>query len=322
MANIFVIYELRDNNIKKVSLEATGAAVELSEQISGKVSVLLMGYQIEHLAEIPASYGAQNVFLVDNEKLATYSPDVWARLIGEIAEKKGATHILMGASAMGKDLLPRVGFHLNTPVAQDITGFEYKDGKLTFIRPVIAGKLNSEIQISSDFQLATLRPNVFTPKEQKVTPQTEKLSIDIPEPRIKLETFIASAGGKLDVAEADIIVSGGRGLQGPENWHLIEDLAEVLGAATGASRAVVDAGWRDHAEQVGQTGKTVSPSLYVACGISGAIQHQAGMATSKYIVAINKDAEAPIFKLADYGIVGDVFEILPKFTEELKKVKS
>ncbi len=322
MSHIMVIYEIRDQSIKKVSFEATAAAREMAEKTPGEVSALLIGHQLDELAGSAADHGAQKVYLIDSEKLDKYSPDVFAHLIAGTAKDKNATHILMGASAMGKDLLPRVGFLLDSPVAQDVTGFEWKDSKLNCTRPIIAGKLNATVSISSDVQLITLRPNVFAAKEQKEEASVEKLTPEIPEPLVHMEEVTTSADGKLDVAEADIIVSGGRGLQGPENWNLIEDLAEVLGAATGASRAVVDAGWRDHAEQVGQTGKTVSPSLYIACGISGAIQHQAGMSTSKYIVAINKDPEAPIFKLADYGIVGDAFEILPKLTEELKKLKS
>jgi electron transfer flavoprotein alpha subunit len=197
-----------------------------------------------------------------------------------------------------------------------------ENGQISYQRPIIAGKLQAWAVLKSDYQLVTIRPNTYPAEENKGDAEIVKLDMDVPQPRLIVEETTAGSGGKLDVAEAEIIVSGGRGMQGPENWKLIEELAASLGAATGASRAVVDAGWRDHAEQVGQTGKTVSPSLYVACGISGAIQHQAGMASSKYIVAINKDPEAPIFKLADYGIVGDVFEVLPKLAEEIKKVRS
>ena len=223
---------------------------------------------------------------------------------------------------MGKDVLPRVALRLDSPLAQDIIKFEVENNKVIYTRPIIAGKLLARLSLQGKYQLATLRSNVFPAVKNPVKPELISLNKTVPIPKVQLQQTMAAEAGKLDVTEAEIIVSGGRGMQGPDNWHLIENLAKVLGAATGASRAAVDAGWREHGEQVGQTGKTVSPKLYIACGISGAIQHQAGMTSSKCIVAINKDPEAPIFKLADYGIVGDVFEILPKLTEEIQRSKS
>ncbi len=322
MAHILVIYEIRENKIKKASLEATGLAVRLSRELGGNVSALLMGSQVDHLASLAGEYGAQKVYTLQHPDLEKHSPDVVARLIAEITHDLSATHLLMGASAMGKDVMPRVAFMLNSPLAQDVIQLEVRNGKVAYIRPIIAGKLLAQISLQGEYQLATIRPNVFPAEKNPQTPEIIPLHKSIPAPRVQVQQILAAEVGKLDVTEAEIIVSGGRGMQGPENWHLIENLAKVLGAATGASRAVVDAGWRDHGEQVGQTGKTVSPKLYIACGISGAIQHQAGMASSKYIVAINKDPEAPIFKLADYGVVGDVLEILPKLTEELQRKKS
>ncbi len=322
MANILVVYEIRDKQIKKVSLEATSAANKLAGETGGLVSVLLMGSGIESLAPVAGQFGAQKVYLIDHPSLAKFSPDVSAKLIAGMVKDAGVSHIFMGASAMGKDVMPRVAYHLGSPMAQDVTVIQQQGGNFVYTRPVIAGKIQAQIILNGTYQIATLRPNVFPAVEKPVTPEVSKLNPDIPEARVVVDQILATGGGKQDVTEAEIIVSGGRGLQGPENWHLIEKLASVLGAATGASRAVVDAGWRDHGEQVGQTGKTVSPTLYVACGISGAIQHQAGMTSSKYIVAINKDPEAPIFKLADYGIVGDVFEVLPRLAEELEKVRN
>lgn len=319
MAHILVIYEIRENKIKKTSLEATSLAVRLSGELGGTVSVLLMGSQVNHLTSLPGEYGAQKVYVLQHTDLEKHSPDVAARLIAEIARDISATHLLMGASAMGKDVMPRVAFHLNSPLAQDVIKLEVQQGKLFYTRPIIAGKLLAQISLQGEYQLVTIRPNIFPAEKSPRTPEIIPLNKTIPTPRVQVQQTTAAEVGKLDVTEAEIIVSGGRGMQGPENWYLIENLAKVLGAATGASRAAVDAGWREHGEQVGQTGKTVSPKLYIACGISGAIQHQAGMASSKYIVAINKDPEAPIFKLADYGLVGDVFEILPKLTEEIQK---
>ena len=322
MANILVIYEIREKKIKKISLEATSAAVQLSQKLGGTVSALLLGAQLDGLAAIAGEYGAGKVYLLQHQNLEKHSPDVYARLIAEIAKEISATHLLMGASAMGKDVLPRVAFRLNSPVAQDIIKLEVQDNKVCYTRPIIAGKLQARLSLQGEYQLVTLRPNVFPAVKNPVQPEIVSLNKTIPAPKVQVQDTMTAEVGKLDVTEAEIIVSGGRGMQGPDNWHLIQDLAKALGAATGASRAAVDAGWREHGEQVGQTGKTVSPKLYIACGISGAIQHQAGMASSKYIVAINKDPEAPIFKLADYGIVGDVFEILPKLTEEILRVKN
>jgi electron transfer flavoprotein alpha subunit len=321
MSNILVVYEIRDEAIKKVSFEVTSAASKIAADISGNVSVLLIGPNIERFADEPGKYGAQKVYIADNEKVQKHSPDLFAKLIAECAKEIAASFIFMGATALGKDVMPRAAFQLDSSLAQDITGIDGSNNQVTFNKPIIAGKLNAQISLNSEFQLATLRPNVFPITENNTSADIIKFAPELPTPRAIVDEIVGESGGKLDVTEAEIIVSGGRGMQGPENWQLVEKLAEALDAATGASRAVVDAGWRDHGEQVGQTGKTVSPNLYIACGISGAIQHQAGMASSKYIVAINKDPEAPIFKLADYGIVGDVFEVLPILTEEIKKVK-
>lgn len=204
----------------------------------------------------------------------------------------------------------------------DIIHFEISSEELVCRRPIYAGKAMLDVKFLSDKKVLTLRPNVF--KAEKLSGTSAEIILkEVTSPDLTTRvTEIKKSEGKLDVAEADIIVSGGRGVKGPENFHLIEELADTLGAAVGASRAVVDAGWRSHGEQVGQTGKTVSPSLYIACGISGAIQHLAGMSSSKYIVAINKDKDAPIFSVADYGIAGDLFEVLPKLTEEIKKMRT
>lgn len=322
MAHILVVYEIVDQKIKKASFEATSAAAQLAADLNGTVSALFVGPQVNSLAGEAGTYGAEKSFVVEHAGLEKYSPDAYAAVIAEAARQAEATHIFMGASSRGKDLLPRVAYLLDSALAQDIISIDVEGDKVVYTRPIIAGKLRARVTIDSQYQLATLRPNVFPVVEKATNPETVSLSIEPPAAKAVVEEVLTEAGGKLDVTEAEIIVSGGRGMKGPENWHLIEDLAGTLGAATGASRAAVDAGWRDHAEQVGQTGKTVSPNLYIACGISGAIQHQAGMSSSKYIVAINKDPEAPIFKIADYGIVGDVFEVLPKLNEEILKLKS
>ncbi len=217
---------------------------------------------------------------------------------------------------MGKDLSGRIGEKLSAAVAQDCIRV---NEDFTAVRPMYAGKVLTTVQLETDVKIYTIRANSVKAEEKAVDAniKTADVAVDF---LTVVKEIMTAAGKKIDVAEANIIVTGGRGMGGPENWNLIEDLAATLGAATGASRAVVDAGWRPHAEQVGQTGKTVSPSLYIACGVSGAIQHLAGMKTSKFIVAINKDPEAPIFKVADFGIVGDVMDVLPALNTEFKKI--
>jgi electron transfer flavoprotein alpha subunit len=221
---------------------------------------------------------------------------------------------------MGRDLAPRVAVKTGSAIAIDLVEFAVNGDSLSGLRPVYAGKALTDIHIPGGKKVITLRPNVFKIESNPTDVAIQKRHIENPNLSCRV-TEMKKSEGKLDVAEADIIVSGGRGMKGPEHFHLVEKLAESLGAAIGASRAVVDAGWRPHGEQVGQTGKTVSPNLYIACGISGAIQHLAGMSTSKYIVAINKDKDAPIFSVADYGIAGDVFEILPALIEEINKIR-
>jgi electron transfer flavoprotein alpha subunit len=225
--------------------------------------------------------------------------------------------VLLGATAMGKDLAPRIAARLDAVLATDCISLQWKNDDLEITRPMFAGKVRATVKLNSEIKVVTVRPNIYLVEENPTTPQLSEKDVDPGDSKAIVTEILAGAKDKLDVTEADIIVSGGRGLKGPENFHLIEELAKKLGAAQGASRAVIDAGWRPYEEQVGQTGKTVSPSLYIAVGISGAIQHLAGMSSSKYIVAINKDPEAPIFKIADYGIVGDAFEVVPKLIDEL-----
>jgi electron transfer flavoprotein alpha subunit len=227
---------------------------------------------------------------------------------------------------MGRDFLPRTAAALKVGLAQECTEAALVDGLLECIRPIYAGKALARVRLTMVPAMATLRPNVFSPAEPDESRSAEAVEFApelTPEKvRGQVAGIQAGEGQKIELTEADVIVSGGRGMKGPENFPIVQELADVLGGALGASRAAVDAGWIDHQHQVGQTGKTVSPTLYVACGISGAIQHLAGMSSSKFIVAVNKDPEAPIFGVADFGIVGDLFEVVPKLTEEVKKAKS
>ncbi|MGD8602093.1 MAG: electron transfer flavoprotein subunit alpha/FixB family protein, partial [Gemmatimonadota bacterium] len=234
--------------------------------------------------------------------------------------------VLFSATTQGKDLAPRVAALLDVPLATDVTAVEVEAGSVVLERPVYAGKAFARLEIQAAPVVASIRPNVFPPTESggEASVSTFTPELDAASWKVKVVDRKQSGGDALDVAEASIIVSGGRGMKDPSNWNLLEDLRDALGAGTalGASRAVVDAGWRPHGEQVGQTGKTVAPTLYIAVGISGAIQHLAGMRTSKTIVAINRDADAPIFGVADYGIVGDLFEVVPKLTEEISALKA
>jgi len=250
-----------------------------------------------------------------------YSPDGLAADLAAIARDKGATAFLTSATSTGRDVAPRVAALLGSTIFTDCIGLKEEGAELLVRRPWLAGKVVATLRSKAPVLCATLRRNTFPPAEQKGGGKVEERPLTAG--KTLLQGVEAKAGGKLDVSEAPVVVSGGRGLKEAGHFHLVEELAAAFGnAAVGASRAVVDAGWRPHAEQVGQTGKTVSPQLYVAVGISGAIQHLAGMKTSKVIVAINKDKDAPIFKLADYGIVGDAFEVLPALTAAVKAVKA
>lgn len=319
MSSILVVTEVREGKLKQVNREIFTAALQLGNKKNLSVAALILGNEINGLIDEPGKYGVQQVLSVSDPKLAKYSPDCFTAAIVEVAKQKNPEMILMGATNMGKDLLARVAQALDTALAQDVTDIDVEADEIIFTRPMYAGKIMAEVTISSTPQMATIRPKSYKALENPTPVTVEKMNIHLPKPLVVVDEVIKSTGGKMDVTEADIIISGGRGMKGPENWHLIENLAEVTGAATGCSRPVSDEGWRDHGEHIGQTGKTVSPSLYIACGISGAIQHIAGISSSKCIVAINKDPEAPIFKAADYGIVGDVFEVLPALTEEIKK---
>jgi electron transfer flavoprotein alpha subunit len=278
---------------------------------------ILVGGEISSLSTRLGKYGAQKIEIYQDERLTLYNSEAYAQILASAAEEQQADIIILGATAMGKDLAPRVAARLNAAMGSDCTTVDWENGDLKIIRPMYAGKVQATIQMKSKIKVLTVRPRIYSAAEHPCTPEIIQKKASLAGYKSRVLEFITQAKNKLDVTEADIIVSGGRGLKGPENFHLLTSLAEKLGAAQGASRAVVDAGWRPYAEQVGQTGKTVSPTLYIAAGISGAIQHLAGMSSSKYIVAINMDPEAPIFKVADYGIVGDALEVLPKLIELL-----
>jgi electron transfer flavoprotein alpha subunit len=319
MPGILTFSEHRDGKLRRSSLEVVSAAKRLAGSVGGSVSTVVVGPGTEALAPELASYGAEKVHVFDDAAYGAYATEAWAAAVASVISETKPAVVLFPMTAMGKDLAPRVAAKADAGLASDCVALEAKDGRLTARRPMYAGKAFATVEWEGEPQMASLRPNVFpleTPDTSR-TAEVAKGSADTAA-RAKVTSTQASAQGKVELTEAQIIVSGGRGMKGPEHFSLVSELAEAMGAAVGASRAVVDAGWVEHQMQVGQTGKTVSPTLYVACGISGAIQHLAGMSSSKYIVAINKDPDAPIFKVANYGILGDVFEVVPKLTEAAK----
>lgn len=319
---ILVFIEERQGKIKKASLEALQAARKLADILQQPVTALCIG-SADASVKL-AHYGADKVLKASHNLLGDYSLEAYSATVVQAARQTDALILLGAASAMGRELLPRVAAALRVGLAQDCTEAGIVDGnKLECVRPIYAGKAFARMRLTRIPAIATLRPNVFSlgaldetrsASEEAFTPDLASIKV-----RAKVTSTQSTSGQKLELTEASVIVSGGRGMKGPENFAMIQALADALRGAMGASRAAVDAGWIDHQHQVGQTGKTVSPTLYIACGISGAIQHLAGMSSSKFIVAINKDAEAPILKVADYGIVGDLFAIVPALTEELKK---
>jgi electron transfer flavoprotein alpha subunit len=332
MNKILVFAETKDNVFKANAFEVVSAGKFLADKLGTEFAVITVSDASAEQVQALGKYGASKVYQLSLNELNAkseltdikYSHGAFASAVSSFADANGYGMVLLSGTSFGREISPSIAAKTGSAIVPDVVDFIPEDGSVSFKRPAYAGKCYTKVKADGKV-VVTLRPNVLKPAENNADASVEKITPD--SVNITANDFsayvsdVAVAGGKLDVAEADIIVSGGRGLRGPENFHLVEELASVLGAAVGASRAVVDAGWRPHGEQVGQTGKTVSPSLYVACGISGAIQHLAGMSSSKFIVAINKDKDAPIFQVADYGIVGDVFEVLPVMTEEIKKLK-
>jgi electron transfer flavoprotein alpha subunit len=320
MTMILVFCELKDGKLRKPSMEALSEARRLADAAGKTVGAVFVGNGLAG-AEEAAAYGADTVLKAEGPALAAYSSDAYAAVLADAVKARQATVLLAAATSTGKDVAPRVAARLGAGLAADVTGLAMKDGKLQAIRPVYAGKALATVDFDSAVQVATTRPNVFAIAQSPKAGTVEALpaAADF---KAVVKEILAKAGGTVDLTEADLIVSGGRGMKEGANFKLLEELADALGGVVGASRAAVDAGWGiPHSMQVGQTGKVVNPTLYIACGISGAIQHVAGMSGSKVIVAINKDPEAPIFKLATYGIVGDLFEVVPELTKAAKALK-
>jgi electron transfer flavoprotein alpha subunit len=320
--SILVFIEQRDGQVRPVSRETLGEASRLAASLAGPVVGVCCATADPGLAALGEA-GAEKVLLATHEAFGKYDAAGYAAAVAAAVQGIGPAAVLFPATAMGRDLAPRVAALTGVGLASDCSAVSAAGGKLVATRPVYAGKALQKVGFPKAPAMLSLRPKLFAPLEPQAgkTAAVEPLAFawDAAAPRAKVAAIVAAKGGKLDVTEAEVVVSGGRGMKGPEHFALLEALADALGASVGASRAVVDAGWRPHGEQVGQTGKVVAPKLYIAVGISGAIQHLAGMTSSRCIVAINKDPDAPIFKVADYGIVGDLFEVVPALTSALQQ---
>ena len=317
--SVLAIAEQRDGEFRKVTYEAVSEGRRLADELGTELTAVVLGSGIEAAAGDLGKYGADKVLVADSPALADYLTDLYTNVMAGVIEKEAPTVVILGASTQGKDLAARLAARLNAGLAMDCVAVRNDGGSIIATRPLYGGKVLAEVALSGSPQMVALRPNAMAIVESAKDGAVEKIEADPGESRLtfvekKLETE------KVELTEADVIVSGGRGMGG-DDYSMIEALAALLGGAVGASRSAVDEGWRPHSDQVGQTGKVVSPNLYIACGISGAIQHLAGMSSSKVIVAVNKDPEAPIFSKADYGVVGDLFELVPLITEEVKKVK-
>jgi electron transfer flavoprotein alpha subunit len=317
---VIAITEQRDGKFRKVSYEVVSEGRRLADGLSASLTAVVMGAGVDALAEEIKKYGPDTVVVLDDPALADFRADAYTNALAQALEALDPAVIITGATVQGKDLAARLAARLQAGLAMDCTAIAIENGVLTFTRPMFGGKILANVQIQGSPQVVAVRPNVMAIAESAKDAAVEKPAPQLGDVKTVVVDKMMDTGNKVELTEADVIVSGGRGTAG--NFGPVEELAAAIGAAVGASRSAVDEGWRSHGDQVGQTGKVVSPTLYIACGISGAIQHLAGMSTSKVIVAINKDPEAPIFTKADYGVVGDMFKVLPAVTEAVKKLKS
>ncbi|MGM0920940.1 MAG: electron transfer flavoprotein subunit alpha/FixB family protein [Bacillota bacterium] len=318
---VLVLGEVRDQSLRNVSFEAIAAGKTISE--GGEVSAVLVGDSVASLAEEMIHYGADRVITVEDEKLKTYTPDGYSQALLAVIEAEKPEGLVFGHTALGKDLSPKIAAKIGSGLISDATDLEVAGGNVVFTRPIYSGKAFEKKIVTDGTIFATIRPNNIAPleKDETRTGEVSSVSAEIKDLRTIVKEVVRKATEGVDLSEAKVIVAGGRGVKSTEGFNPLKELSDVLGGAVGASRGACDADYCDYSLQIGQTGKVVTPDLYIACGISGAIQHLAGMSNSKIIVAINKDPEANIFKVADYGIVGDLFEVVPMLTEEFKKLK-
>ncbi|WP_026572254.1 electron transfer flavoprotein subunit alpha/FixB family protein [Bacillus sp. UNC438CL73TsuS30] len=318
---VLVLGEVRDGSLRNVSFEAVAAAKTVAE--GGEVVGVLVGEAVSALGLELIKYGADRVVVVEDEKLKQYTSDGYSQALLAAIEQEKPEGLVLGHTALGKDLSPRIAGKLGSGLVSDATAVEAAGGNIVFTRPIYSGKAFEKKIVTDGLIFASVRPNNIAPleKDDSRTGEVSSLSVDIKDLRAIIKGVVRKASEGVDLSEAKVVISGGRGVKSAEGFEPLKELAQVLGGAVGASRGACDADYCDYSLQIGQTGKVVTPDLYIACGISGAIQHLAGMSNSKVIVAINKDPEANIFKVADYGIVGDLFEVVPMLTEEFKKLK-
>jgi electron transfer flavoprotein alpha subunit len=316
---VLVIAEQFEGVFRKVTFEALSEGRRIADQLSCELNALVLGDNIENISKELEQFGADRIIVAEDSALSEYLPDAYGNVIADIISKETPDIVILGASTQGKDIAARLSARLNAPLAMDCVAIRFEDNTLMATRYMYGGKILADVVLNGKPNILAIRPNAMPIANAAGTGSIEKCEVNTGTILVKfIEKHLET--GKVELTEADTVVSGGRGMGGPD-FAVIEELAQVLDGAVGASRSAVDEGWRSSSDQVGQTGKVVSPNLYIACGISGAIQHLAGMSSSNVILAINKDPEAPIFSRADYGIQGDLFEIVPLITEEIRKLK-
>ncbi|WP_129688023.1 electron transfer flavoprotein subunit alpha/FixB family protein [Gottfriedia acidiceleris] len=318
MRKVLVLTEAKAGNLRSVSLEALTAARRIAE--GGEIIAVAIGSNSTHYANILGKHGANKVYIISNEKLDVYTTDAYSQAMRQVIEDVEPDAILFPHTAIGKDLAPRIAARFGIGLVSDVIDVQIEDDDVIFTRPIYSGKAFEKKKAVSSIPFATVRPNNIAVEKAGGTIEVVWFNVEINDIRTVVKDVVRKTTGGVDLSEAKIIISGGRGVKSVEGFQPLKELAEVLGGAVGASRGACDADYCDYSLQIGQTGKVVTPDLYIACGISGAIQHLAGMSNSKVVVAINKDPEAPIFQVADYGIVGDLFEVVPMLTEEFKKI--
>jgi len=317
---VLVFGEVRDGGLRNVSYEAVAAGKLIAE--GGEVVAVLIGDEVKGFGDSMIQYGADRVVTVESDQLINYTPDGYSQAFLAVVNQENPEGIVLGHTALGKDLSPKLAAKLNSGLISDCVNIEVAGGNIVFTRPIYSGKAFEKKIVSDGIIFATIRPNNIQPleKDEARTGEVASLTVDIKDLRSVIKEVVRKAAEGVDLSEAKVIVAGGRGVKSAEGFNALKELADLLGGAVGASRGACDADYCDYSLQIGQTGKVVTPDLYIACGISGAIQHLAGMSNSKIIVAINKDPEANIFNVADYGIVGDLFEVIPLLVEEFKKI--
>lgn len=317
---ILVLAEERDGALRNVTFEAIAAAKKINP--ASQVAVACLGAKADQFVQELGFYGADQVLVVKDEQLSAYTTDAYSQAFLQIIDEVKPEALVIGHTSLGKDLSPRLAAKLGVGLIADCTAIENDGGQPVFVRPIYSGKAFAKKQFKDGLPFITIRPNNIPALErnESLTAEVRELQVELKDIRTIIKEVVRKTTGGVDLSEARIIVSGGRGVKSADGFKPLQELADVLGAAVGASRGACDADYCDYSLQIGQTGKVVTPDLYIACGISGAIQHLAGMSNSKVIIAINKDPEAEIFKVADYGIVGDLFEIVPLLTEEFKKI--